>query len=282
MRQVFSSARLENVEAVARMLEAEQIEVRIENGRSFRSAIRGNFSYRDGHDSAPRPAVWVIRSEDQPRARQLMREAGLLEATSRSESFLPSELQFRETDKANASRKRGARMRYGLLVVIALIAAAVLVTSNRDEAPAIASAPAAAPGPEPIATTSAAALLQDAAALPEDRYLLPTPPLLAVMLARRELQAHRGTLCLSIDGHAPPDSALEALRADGRDVRDASTCDAASGLTARWLDVHDYLTDGSGTGSIQLASHDGDPSKATPREREVRRVGDDWQVIAKP
>ncbi|MHC9086496.1 hypothetical protein ACYX7E_15910 [Luteimonas sp. RIT-PG2_3] len=279
MRQVFSSARLENVEAVARMLEAEQIEIRIENGRSFRSAIRGNFSYRD--NNAPRPAVWVIRSEDQPRARQLMREAGLLQATSRSESFLPSELQFREPDKADLGRKRGARMRYGLLVVIALIAAAVLVTSNRDEAPAIATAPTTSSTPDPIVTTSAAALLQDAAALPEDRYLLPTPPLLAAMLARRELQAHRDVLCLSIDGQPPGDSVLDALRAGGRDVRDAVACQAENGLAARWLDVHDYLTDGSGTGSIQLATHDGDAAKAVRREHEVRRVGDEWEILAK-
>ena len=81
MRQVFSSARIENVEAVARMLEDAGIEVRISNGRSYRGAIRGNFSYRDGVDGRPRPAVWVLRSDPQPAARPLLREAGQLQAT---------------------------------------------------------------------------------------------------------------------------------------------------------------------------------------------------------
>ena len=80
MRQVFTSQRLENVEGVADMLRAEGIEVRITNGRSYKGNRRGAFKY-----TAPRPgpqaAVWVIRSEDQPRARALLREAGLLAIT---------------------------------------------------------------------------------------------------------------------------------------------------------------------------------------------------------
>ena len=42
MRRIFASPRIENVEGVARLLEAEGIEVRITDGRSYRGAIRGN------------------------------------------------------------------------------------------------------------------------------------------------------------------------------------------------------------------------------------------------
>ena len=45
MRKVFSSQRLENVEAVAELLRAEGIAVKIANGRSYRGRRRGGFSY---------------------------------------------------------------------------------------------------------------------------------------------------------------------------------------------------------------------------------------------
>ena len=75
MRQVFTSQRLENVEGVAELLRAEGIEVRIANGRSYKGNRRGTFKYSAPATGA-QPAVWVIRSEDQPRARAMLREAG--------------------------------------------------------------------------------------------------------------------------------------------------------------------------------------------------------------
>ena len=45
MRQVFASARLENVEAVAGLLRAEGIEVKISDGRSYRGNRRGTFRF---------------------------------------------------------------------------------------------------------------------------------------------------------------------------------------------------------------------------------------------
>ena len=90
MRQLFSSPRLENVEAVAELLRAEGIEVRISNDRSYRGKRRSNFSYRDAGKPGPQPAVWIVNSEDQPRGRQLLREAGLLESSRSGESsYLP-------------------------------------------------------------------------------------------------------------------------------------------------------------------------------------------------
>src|SRR3546814_12020332 len=76
MRKVFTSARLENVERVAKLLEDDGIEVRITNGRSYKGGIHGNFSYRGEGNTMPE--VWVVRSADQPRARASLREAGLM------------------------------------------------------------------------------------------------------------------------------------------------------------------------------------------------------------
>ena len=66
MRQIFSSQRLENVERVAQMLREADIEVRITNGRSYKGGRRGTFSYSD--ESGPKPAVWVVRSDDTEQA----------------------------------------------------------------------------------------------------------------------------------------------------------------------------------------------------------------------
>lgn len=83
MRRLFRSPRLENVEGVAQMLNAEGIETYISQARSYKGHRRGTFSYlqsaRDGEDTWP--AVWVVHAEDQPRARQLLRNAGLLSST---------------------------------------------------------------------------------------------------------------------------------------------------------------------------------------------------------
>ena len=72
MRQVFTSSRLENVEGVAQLLREAGIEVRVTNDRSYKGNRRSSFSYRE--ETGERPTVWVIRSEDQLRARDLKPE----------------------------------------------------------------------------------------------------------------------------------------------------------------------------------------------------------------
>lgn len=137
MRQIFSSQRLENVEKVAQLLRDEGIEVRISNGRSYRSGRRRTFSYREGSDNAPQPAVWVTRSEDQPRARQLVRDHGLAEVrTTRptaTDSYLPAARPTGMMGGTRApqapTRHRIMRYRRILLIAIALLAALVMVRS---------------------------------------------------------------------------------------------------------------------------------------------------------
>jgi hypothetical protein len=88
MRQVFTSPRLENVEAVERLLNEAGIVTRVTQGRSYKGSMRRNFSYRDGANPDPDPAVWVLRAEDLVHARELLRQGGLLEST-RPDSYLP-------------------------------------------------------------------------------------------------------------------------------------------------------------------------------------------------
>jgi len=264
MRKIFSSHRLENAEAVARLLEAEGIEVRIENGRALHRAIRGNFSYRDdGKSSSPQPTVWVIRSDDQPHARALMREAGLLQDTTRitdGQRFVPA------TRTAEHSKKRISRLRYGLLGLALIV---VLVNFMRRPAEVTVMADTS---PAPTLT-----MLDETHIDNEDTYVIATPPLLAVMLARRILETHpSAVLCLAIDGQDPAETALAALASEGIKVETISACSSESAL---YLDTHRYTTDGSGTGTVLVTQRAGTRDAAYTKELAVRRSGHEWTVV---
>lgn len=125
MRQVFTSQRLENVEGVADLLRAEGIEVRITNPRSYKGNRRGAFKY-----TAPRPgpqgAVWVVRSEDQPRARALLRDAGLLSTTRPGGAFTAGD-PLDGGKVAPDPQRRAMRVKAILLLAIALVMALLYV-----------------------------------------------------------------------------------------------------------------------------------------------------------
>ena len=150
MRQVFTSLRIETVEGVAKLLQDEGIEVYIANGRSYHSKRGSQFSYAEPMKLKQQPSVWVTRAEDQPRARELLRAAGLM-ASTRPDHGDP--LLFAGSDTAEEPKKRSLawRIRIGLLIAVAL---AVLVTVSRHRG-AQQAAPVAAPAPvvaQPAAT----------------------------------------------------------------------------------------------------------------------------------
>jgi hypothetical protein len=273
MRQLFSSPRIENVEAVARMLEEAGIEVRISNGRSYRGAIRGNFSYREGVGSRPRPAVWVIRSDQQPEARRILREAGLLQPSPmRGESFLPPPASLAGGDRSPLAARGGGRFRYGLLLGVAVMVALVMVAYRAglrdDDAP---DAPTAAAVPSPAAAPAADAVpgMPLVTTLPDDAFVIATPPALAATLLREELVAagtRRG--CLGVDGADPDPALLAELAGDGLDVVPASACND----DRLAVSVSRYATDGSGSGSVLLAVGGGEA-----RTFGVHREGRDWR-----
>ncbi|MBS0193236.1 MAG: hypothetical protein JSR34_03255 [Proteobacteria bacterium] len=134
MRMVFTSPRLENVEAVAKLLTEAGIEVKVANDRSYKGARRKVFSYRDKPDAEGNPQVWVLKAEDQPRARAMLREQGLLETTRHGvgfggdtapPSFLPLSAQ------QPAARQRDARATFTMrirLILLAVIAALTVLT----------------------------------------------------------------------------------------------------------------------------------------------------------
>lgn len=134
MRQIFSSQRLETVEGVARLLEDAGIGVHISQPRSYHSRRRGQFSYAEPVSSKQQPAVWIRKPEDQMRARELLREAGLL-ATTRNYSGLPAVATEALPSRFESEGNRWAwRLRIGLLVVIAGVA--VYIWMGRHPHPA--------------------------------------------------------------------------------------------------------------------------------------------------
>lgn len=130
MRQVFSSPRLENVEGVARLLNEQGIDTHISQSRSYKGQRRGTFSYAQSGraDTSQWPAVWIVRAEDQPRARDLLREAGLLTATSK-----PTYLPEAEVDPARAAKKPLSAawvLRLRLLILAAIAGLTLLIYRN--------------------------------------------------------------------------------------------------------------------------------------------------------
>lgn len=140
MRQVFSSQRIETVEGVAKMLGDAGIPVFISNGRSYHSKRGGQFSYTEPVKPQLQPAVWVRHAEDQPRARELLREAGLMETTR--PGYGPS-LTFRSDQEPAATPQRSWAWRIRL-ILLALIALAAAVMWMRRPVP-----PPPAPVPIP-------------------------------------------------------------------------------------------------------------------------------------
>lgn len=265
MRKVFSSQRLENVEAVAQLLREAGIEVKIEHGRSYRGHRRGNFSYDSRKAPKDIPAVWIVRAEDQPRGRQILRELGLLES-SREElpSYLPTASRGDESGKARPAF--GKRLKLGLLALIAVvIGLAVLQTRKSPEA--------AAPAAPTIATRPAPPPVE--AITDVQVFRIDVPAALAARLAEQVLQQRKPALaCLTVDGHDPKPGVLEAMTVPPRTrVLAASACAGKDGLA---IAVHDYMTDGSGSGEVSL-----DVAGQQAQVLAVERTGTRWNILGK-
>lgn len=147
MRKIFSSQRVENAEAVAQMLRDADIEVRVTNGHSYHSKRRGQFSYLDKSDGTNHPAVWVVHANDQPRAREILRGANLLQTTRTDHPV--AEYAFREMPQQESGGRSWAwRIR---IILLAVIAGVVLLMMLRRQAAPTPPAPAPAPQAQPAA-----------------------------------------------------------------------------------------------------------------------------------
>ncbi len=175
MRQIFTSQRLETVEGVARMLQEAGIAVYVSQPRSYRGKRRGQFSYSEPVPASQQPAVWVRMAEDQPRARELLREAGLLATTRTSYSGLPQPATEALPSRFEESggNRWAWRVRVGLLLVIAAVAMFIWV---RKPKPTAVPAPAPAAVEQPAAGQPAADEKEKAGEDEEIRVRISPPP----------------------------------------------------------------------------------------------------------
>lgn len=81
MRQIYTSPRYENVERVVALLTQANIATTIRNRRDWQGGQWKRFSYTQRGESEGWAQVWVTDSNDQTRAREILREAGLEPAT---------------------------------------------------------------------------------------------------------------------------------------------------------------------------------------------------------
>jgi len=264
MRQVFSSLRLENVERVAELLREAGIEVRITEGRSYKGKRRSGFSYRDDGQS-PKPAVWVVRSDQQVQARELLREAGLIESTR--ESFAGPSFRFEPASQVGAepARRRANRIKFALLGVIAI--GIGLVVMRAVQTPI---GPVDAPGPY-------------------DGSVKPTMPQVARAVFVEEMaKAKLPVLCLSVDGRDAPRELIDGVArkpfitvpaSHCRRIADSDTGSVhpGTGQQALLMDVTRFRPSAKDAGTVEFSAYH-HQMYGSYKTLEVRRVDGQWKV----
>ncbi len=117
MRQIYTSPRGENVERSGALLGEQGIETRVTNHRSWAGRDYKRTSYSARTDSSEWPQVWIVKAEDQPKARALLREAGIAPAVRFSD----------ELERSRASRGDHGRNALGMYVRLGLIGIIVIL-----------------------------------------------------------------------------------------------------------------------------------------------------------
>ena len=116
MRQIYTSPRVENVERIVTLLGEQGIETRVTNHRSWAGRDFKRSSYSARSDSSEWPQVWVVKADDQPKARALLREAGIAPAVR-----FADELERSRAPRDHARNALSMYIRLGLLGIIAIL-----------------------------------------------------------------------------------------------------------------------------------------------------------------
>ncbi len=123
MRHVFTSPRLENVEAVAKLLEEAGIPTQIVDAQNWNRATKRDYSYTDRTGGGYKwPSVAVVQTNDYGRARQVLKEAGVLLPTTRGPdlgNYTPAARTAPEPKLSGATKFRLAL--FALVVVAAAV-----------------------------------------------------------------------------------------------------------------------------------------------------------------
>ncbi|WP_222565053.1 hypothetical protein [Novilysobacter antarcticus] len=277
MRKVFSSHRLENTEGVAELLQRAGIEVRILNGRSYKGNRRRTFSYSD--PSAPVSEVWVVRSDDQRLAREILRDAGLIDTTRPTGGYTtPTFRSDAELAQARSpARKRLLRVKLGVLALIAaVVVAAAMHTLNQP------------PAPLPEAPPLVEAQL---ASPPFDGSIAATlAPVARAVFEKTLADVDTPVACLGVDGGDAPMAMIGTLATSHPDLalvpatacqevadEDKGSFERATGRPATIVDVHVFRPAGQEHGTVEVTSYH-HRGWATYQTLQVDRVDERWTV----
>ena len=119
MRQIYTSPRVENIDRVVAMLGEAGIQTSVTNRRNWGANTYQRPSYTGKQNPDSWPQVWIVKAEDQPRARQLLREAGIEPAVRHAQELA---LSRRDTAAPESGYRRWSTyIRLGLLAAIATI-----------------------------------------------------------------------------------------------------------------------------------------------------------------
>lgn len=122
MRQIYTSPRAENVDRVVALMASNGIETTLTNRKGWKGGQWKRFSYSSGgNESESWPQVWVVRSNDQSRARQILRDAGLEPAVRFADELAVSR------SGGDLRKAREAASRRFKMVVMALIAGVIVL-----------------------------------------------------------------------------------------------------------------------------------------------------------
>ena len=99
------------------MLGEAGIATSVTNRRAWAGQDFRRHSYSARQDSAEWPQVWVVNAEDQPRARALLREAGVEPATRHAEELARS----RQAAAPDRRRSLAIYLRLTLIGIIAIL-----------------------------------------------------------------------------------------------------------------------------------------------------------------
>ena len=117
MRQIYTSPRVENVDRVVAMMAQAGIDTSVTNRRTWGGTDFRRPSYSAKQDPDSWPQVWIVKAEDQPRARALMREAGIEPAVRHAQELA----QSRRPASAAPRNPLAIYLRLALIAAIALI-----------------------------------------------------------------------------------------------------------------------------------------------------------------
>ncbi|GAB3035311.1 MULTISPECIES: DUF2007 domain-containing protein [Oleiagrimonas] len=122
MREIYTSPRDENINRVVAMLAEHGIETKINNRASYQRSSYKRFSYTQPGDTQRWPQVEVRFADDLPKARALLREAGLEPLTRHADVLAAS----RASDSAErAVLKRKSTVRRARTIAFAAIVAVI-------------------------------------------------------------------------------------------------------------------------------------------------------------